>query len=157
MVQIPDAISDLFADRRRAKKRIADYLTSLGIRYESGKAARTFPMVGGKIGRPDFYLPEYDVYVHYWGAVDVRDKGKRDEYVRTTRWKIAQYQKNRVKLISLFPTSMKSLDSVFRAKFTKAVGRDPPDLNADRFCANCGAKTYEGAIYCGVCGRALHW
>ena len=174
MVRIRDLISDIFSDqdygkrsttrrgervKSRGEQRIADYLNSRNIRYKYEKTAKTFPVIGEKISRPDFYLQDYDVYVEYWGMVDVPDKKKREEYVRAMKWKMAQYHKHHIRFISLYPSSLRSLDSVFRAKFREVVGHDmpeKPDMRADRFCAYCGAPIREGAVYCGICGKALY-
>ena len=54
------------AVRSGAEKTIADYFTDNYIVYEYEPV-----LMGGtnheKVMRPDFYLPEYNVYVEYWG------------------------------------------------------------------------------------------
>lgn len=49
------------------------------IKYEYEKPAKD--SFNRRISRPDFYLPEYDVYVEYWGMVDAEDKA-HEERVR---------------------------------------------------------------------------
>jgi hypothetical protein len=53
-----------------------------------------------KISRPDFYLPQYNLLVEYWGLLDSPDPGTRDDYVRTMRWKMAQYNYRQLIILS---------------------------------------------------------
>ena len=49
------------------EKRIADYFERNNICYVYEKEARTKALLfSSKISNPDFYLPDYDVYVEYW-------------------------------------------------------------------------------------------
>ena len=173
MVRIRDLVSDLFANqdygrrsttkrgervKSRGEQRIADYLHSRNIAYKYEKTLKTFPIIGEKISRPDFYLPDYDLYIEYWGMVDVPDKRKREEYIRAMKWKMAQYRKHHIKFISLYPSSLRNLDSVFGTKFKEAVGSDLPKgtpTGTGPFCADCGAKNLPIAVFCGYCGKAL--
>lgn len=102
------------------ERMIADYFFKNKIRYEyerpaTGAANRT-------ISRPDFYLPDYDVYVEYWGMVDTEDKKDRSEYVKGMEWKLARYRENGIRFVSLYPNEIEKLDSVF-AKKLKEAGR----------------------------------
>ena len=55
--------------KSRGEKYIADYFFQKRIRYEYEKPAKTHAWIfAQKISKPDFYLPEYDVYVEYLGA-----------------------------------------------------------------------------------------
>ena len=59
--------------------------------------------------RPDFYLPELDVYVEYWG-------------MNTADYKIGMlkkqqlYQQEGKRLISVYPPDKPRLDSLLRSK-----------------------------------------
>lgn len=75
---------------------------------------------------PDFYLPEYNVYVEYWGLVDADDELTRTRYARNMRKKMAIYHKNNIKFISIYPRNLENLDWIFRAKFRKATGYELP-------------------------------
>src|SRR5437867_733865 len=78
--------------RSRAEQRIAEYFDQNSIRYEyESQIESGFWIFTEKVSRPDFYLPDYDVYVEYWGMVDVDDERKRSEYVRAMKYKMARY------------------------------------------------------------------
>ena len=51
--------------RSRSVKVIADWFYMNGIRYVYEYPA--FDRKGAVISRPDFYLPDYALYVEYWG------------------------------------------------------------------------------------------
>lgn len=114
------------AVRSRAEKTIADYFTDKGIVYEYE------PVLMGGVNheremRPDFYLPEYDVYVEYWGMVSHPDDSKRGEYVEKMRWKMAQYREMNLRVISIEHAELRDFGDVFRGKFEEATGgKFPP-------------------------------
>jgi hypothetical protein len=89
--------------RSRSEKAIADWFSRNGFRYVYEYPA--FDKKGSVISRPDFYLPDYDVYVEYWGLV-----GTGKEYDKTMRWKAAQYRMNGVRVVSLYPDELANLD-----------------------------------------------
>jgi len=91
---------------------IADYFHKHGIKYEYEKPAKDSS--NRKISRPDFYLPEYDVYVEYWGMVNTKEYQKREQYIKSMNWKLARYQENELKLISVYPEDLGDLDSIFQ-------------------------------------------
>ena len=68
--------------KSNAESIIADFLTKNDLRYKYEHR------IWG-IGSPDFYLPDYDVYVEYWGLVNADDERVRAEYVKKMRWKMA--------------------------------------------------------------------
>lgn len=111
--------------KSRSEKRIADYLYRNNIQYEYEKPAFTRGWIfHDKIANPDFYLPEYDVYIEYWGLVDAKNNHVRYEYTRIMKWKMAQYHQNKIKFMSLYPNNMENLDWVFKAKLKEATGID---------------------------------
>jgi hypothetical protein len=75
-----------------------------------------------KISRPDFYLPQYNLFVEYWGLVDSPDARTRDNYIRTMRWKMAQYRKNNIRFVSIYPSNLNDLDYYFKRKFREVMG-----------------------------------
>jgi hypothetical protein len=95
------------------EKMIADYLYSRNIRYEYEKSAIS-AITDRRISRPDFYLPDYDVYVEYWGMVNAEDDDTRREYVKGMKWKMAEYHKNGIRVLSVYPEQLSDLDSVFK-------------------------------------------
>lgn len=142
--------------RSHAEKRIADYFASNGIRYVYERGAQTDALIFKRtFAHPDFFLPDYDVYVEYWGLL-----GASKHYERNMKWKMAQYHRNNIKFISLYPKNLDNLDWVFRAKLKDVTGyvlpRDSPggDTSAN-FCGSCGAATHTPAKFCVRCGRKL--
>ncbi len=142
--------------KSRAEQRIADYFTRQGIRYVYEYGTRTNSLVIKRtFAKPDFYLPDYNVYVEYWGLVDASK-----EYEKNMKWKMAQYHQNRIRFISLYPKNMQNLDWVFRAKFKKELGFELPTLPrraqaGAKYCMNCGTPTVLPARFCAGCGKAI--
>ncbi len=113
------------------EKIIADYLYRNGVRYEYEHSAKTNAWIfSKKISRPDFYLPDHDVYVEYWGLVDADSKRTRSKYSREIRWKMARYHKHGIKFISIYPSNLEGLDWVFRAKFKDVTGISLPSKSS---------------------------
>jgi hypothetical protein len=112
--------------RSKAERLIADYLTSHGIAYQYEWEARTndWFIFSRKISRPDFYLPQYGVYVEYWGLVDSPNSKTRYNYRKSMRWKMAQYHRNNISFISLYPSNLSDLNYYFRRKFREVKGFD---------------------------------
>ncbi len=113
--------------RSIAERKIADYFTKSNINYVYEREAKTKGIFfDSKISSPDFYLPDYDVYVEYWGLVDVGDYETRKRYEKKMRWKMAQYHENKIKFISIYPSNMENLDWIFRKKFKEVMGFELP-------------------------------
>ena len=113
--------------RSRAEQRIAEYFDSIGLRYQYEKELEAGLWIfTEKVSAPDFYLPDYDVYVEYWGMLHVSDDYDRDKYQRTMKYKMGRYYELGVKFISLYPDNLKNLDWIFRKKFKKVTGVDLP-------------------------------
>jgi len=75
------------------ERRICDLLDSEQIKYRYDER---FRILDGYAIRPDFYLPEFDVYIEYWG-MDTAD------YKIGMLKKQKLYQQQGKKLISLYP------------------------------------------------------
>jgi hypothetical protein len=142
--------------RSNSERKIADYFYQNNIHYlyeeEMSKRGQR------RISRPDFYLPDYGVYVEYWGLIDADDSRLRSRYERTMKWKMAQYHANDIKFISIYPRNLDNLDWVFRAKFKEAAGFDlPMGANGMRrkYCANCEKPVEAGSRFCGSCGKGI--
>jgi hypothetical protein len=114
--------------RSKAERVIADYFTRHGIAYyyEAMATTNDWFIFKAKISRPDFYLPQYNLFVEYWGLVDSPDPGTRDNYIRAMRWKMAQYRKNNIRFISIYPSNLNDLDYSFKRKFREAMGFNLP-------------------------------
>ncbi len=93
------------------ERRIADWLASHGIAYRYDARLR---IIEGFQIRPDFYLPEYDVYIEYWGMDTPRYKAgmylKQDLYMHAGK-----------RLISLYPQDKARLDETLRPKLASLV------------------------------------
>ena len=76
------------------------------------------------------------------------------------KWKMAQYHKNRINFISIYPKNMENFDWIFRAKFRETVGFDLPKPSGKgqstaHYCSSCGASIASPARFCVKCGRAI--
>ena len=86
--------------------RIADWLSVHAIAYRYDERYR---ILNGYAIRPDFYLPEFDVYLEYWG-MDTAD------YKIGMLKKQQLYQQEGKRLISIYPDHLATLDAILRAK-----------------------------------------
>ena len=141
--------------KSRAEQTIADYFTRNGIRYEYERGVQTNALIfKTTFARPDFYLPDYNVYVEFWGLADASRN-----YERTMKWKMAQYHRNRINFISLYPRNLDNLDWIFRTKFKQVTGVDLPARSSSfapsRYCSSCGALLTSGGRFCMRCGKPL--
>ncbi len=110
-----------------AEQKIANYLRNQGIDYLYESETRSKGILFSRgISHPDFYLSDYNVYVEYWGLIDAENKRLREEYVRNMKWKMAQYHRNNIKFISIYPSNLSNLDWIFRTKFRQATGFELP-------------------------------
>jgi hypothetical protein len=98
---------------------IAEELSAMGLvfRYDN-----RFRIVKGYAIRPDFYLPEFDVYVEYWGMEDNLD------YRIGMMEKTKLYQQAGKRLISLYAHEKPRLRDALREKLSKhaRVGHPAP-------------------------------
>jgi hypothetical protein len=114
--------------RSGAERQIADYFQSIGMRYEYERELEArFWIFRKKISCPDFYLPDHDVYVEYWGMLGVENRHERAKYERSMKYKMARYHQLGVKFISLYPRDLAHLDRAFRERFTSLTGKSPTD------------------------------
>lgn len=88
------------------ERRIADWLSAhcIAFRYDE-----RFRILSGHAVRPDFYLPELDVYIEYWG-MDTAD------YKIGMLKKQQLYQQEGKPLISIYPSDKARLDTILRQK-----------------------------------------
>ena len=99
------------------ERRIADWLTASGIAY---RYDAKFRIVGEFQIRPDFYLPELDVYIEYWGL-------DTPQYKMSMYKKQTLYQQEGKRLISVYPVDLPRLGPLLAAKlrrFGYDVGAD---------------------------------
>jgi hypothetical protein len=90
------------------ERRIADWLADHGIAYRYDER---FRILSGHAIRPDFYLPEFDVYIEYWG-MDTAD------YKIGMLKKQQLYQQEGKRLVSVHPADKPRLDQVLRTKLS---------------------------------------
>lgn len=106
-----------------AEKRIADYLLKNNINYVyQGEKRIKGLFFNSKINRSYFYLPDYKVYVEYWGLFNSDDYRAREDYVKNMNQKMSNYHKNKIKFIAIYPHNMNDLDWIFKEKFQKVTG-----------------------------------
>lgn len=91
------------------ERRIVEVLAAENIRYRYDER---FRILDGYAIRPDFYLPEFDVYVEYWG-MDTAD------YKIGMLKKQQLYQQQGKKLVSLYPADKPRMRVVFLSKLEK--------------------------------------
>ncbi|MFZ4394835.1 MAG: hypothetical protein ACOYOU_04325 [Kiritimatiellia bacterium] len=93
------------------ERRIAEWLAANRIAYRYDARLR---IIEGFQIRPDFYLPEYDVYIEYWGMDTPRYKAgmylKQDLYMHAGK-----------RLISLYPEDKLRLDTILRDKLSTFI------------------------------------
>ena len=93
------------------EQKISDWLTNHKILYRYDQRYR---IIGNFAVRPDFYLPEFDVYIEYWG-MDTPD------YKIGMLKKLKLYQQEGKKLLSLYPKDKNNLDSILKQKLSKYI------------------------------------
>ena len=108
--------------RSNSERVIADYFSRSGIRYVYERPA-VERWGFRRISWPDFYLADYGVYVEYWGLANLPDGSARSMYESSMRWKMGQYRRNGIRLVSLYPNELGNLDEVFRQKFELVAGK----------------------------------
>jgi len=85
---------------------ITEYLVRQGIAYRYDERIR---IVEGYAIRPDFYLPEFDIYIEYWG-MDTAD------YKIGMLKKQKLYQQEGKRLISIYPEDKQKLNDILRQR-----------------------------------------
>lgn len=88
------------------ERRIADWLTGHGLAY---RYDAKFRIIAEFQIRPDFYLPELDVYIEYWGL-------DTPQYKMSMYKKQTLYQQEGKRLISIYPQDLAGLDRLLATK-----------------------------------------
>jgi hypothetical protein len=88
------------------EKRIAEWLTAHGLAYRYDAKYR---IIGEFQIRPDFYLPELDVYIEYWGL-------DTPQYKMSMYKKQTLYQQEGKRLVSVYPRDLPVLDQLLKTK-----------------------------------------
>ena len=100
---------------------IADELTVMGLEF---RYDNRFRIIKGYAIRPDFYLPELDVYIEYWGMADNLD------YRIGMLEKLKLYQQAGKKLISLHAREKPRLREALREKLNRLQNPSNPRKEA---------------------------
>ena len=95
--------------------RIAEWLTAKGLVYRYDAKYR---IIAEFQMRPDFYLPELDVYIEYWGL-------NTPQYKMSMYKKQMLYQQEGKRLISVYPKDLPTLDQLITSKL-RLFGFNPP-------------------------------
>lgn len=99
------------AVQSQGEKRIAEFLEAEGIAYVYDARYR---VSGADLIRPDFYLPEFDLYIEYFGM-------DTPEYNEKRRRKQVLYQRAGKKLISVSFRDDADLVGVLKAKLARYI------------------------------------
>lgn len=113
--------TDGIAVQSHGEKRIAAYLTAKDIAFTYDERYR---IAGDARLRPDFYLPEFDLYIEYWGM-------NTPDYERNKLRKRILYQRAGKRLISLSFADADRLEQTLEAKLSKYI-RLGPDTEGGR-------------------------
>lgn len=103
--------TDEVAVQSRGEKRIGDWLAARNIRYEYDER---MIVAGDRRIRPDFYLPEFDLYIEYWGM-------NTPEYIANMQDKKVLYQREGMKLISLSYKDLDRLEELLKEKLSRYI------------------------------------
>lgn len=95
------------------ERRIAEFLSRKGVAFRYDER---FRILNGYAIRPDFYLPELDVYIEYWG-MDTAD------YKIGMLKKQKLYQQQGKKLVSIYREDKDRLEDVLRTKLRRLQER----------------------------------
>ena len=99
----------------RGEQRICEWLTAHGLAYRYDSK---FRIISEFQIRPDFYLPELDVYIEYWGL-------DTPQYKMSMYKKQMLYQQEEKRLVSVYPEDLPRLDALLKSKL-RLFGYTPP-------------------------------
>lgn len=107
---------------------IDNYLHHLGLNHEYENTIRII----GKSLKYDWYLPELDVYIEYWGYF-----GK--DYMKRKEEKLDLYRKGKSKLISIEDIMLQDIYSNLETELAKYIEFNEKTA-VKKYCPNCGFK-----------------
>ena len=99
------------AVQSKGERRIANFLAGHRIAYLYDERYR---IAGDVRIRPDFYLPEFDLYIEYWGM-------DTPEYVENMKKKLFLYQRAGKKLISLSFRDFDQIEAILAEKLSRYI------------------------------------
>ena len=103
--------TDGTAVQSAGEKRIADWLAARKIAYVYDER---FRVARDTLIRPDFYLPEFDLYIEYWGM-------DTPEYNANRQKKLWLYQRAGKKLVSISFQDLPNLEAVLSLKLSRYI------------------------------------
>lgn len=110
------------AVQSRGEKRIAEFLERRGLEFVYDERYR---VAGDLLVRPDFYLPEFDLYIEYWGM-------DTQEYLASMRKKKILYQREGKKLISVSYREFDRIESFLAEKLSRYLVLPESQINKSR-------------------------
>lgn len=102
---------DEVAVQSQGERRIGNWLASHVIAYDYDER---MILAGDTRIRPDFYLPEFDLYIEYWGM-------DTPAYVANMRRKRFLYQREGKRLISLSYKDLRNLEELLKLKLSRYI------------------------------------
>ncbi len=121
--------------RSRGEMIIDNHLFRLNIKHEYEGIIK----VNGSSIMYDWFLPDYNVYIEYWGYF-----GK--EYYKRKEEKIKLYKKGKIKLISIEDIMLENIYKNLEKKLEKYISLDKI-RERKIFCPKCGKKLDERFHY----------
>lgn len=110
---------------------IDNYLYHLGIDHEYENTLR----IRGKILKYDWYLPDFDIYIEYWGYF-----GKK--YMKRKQEKLELYRKGKLKLISIEDIMLQDIDLNLQQELSQLIKKNH-FFSHLKHCPNCGSSLDE--------------
>lgn len=121
--------------RSKSERDIANFLFQNGVDYEYEKETN----FGEGVFHPDFYLPEFDIYIEHLSFLD-------DQYVRKTRWKIDQFKMYHKICIYIDEEHMSNIVDVYRVLASKIQHYAKIKLSLDRIMPMFKDIPYTGDV-----------
>ena len=103
------------AVQSQGERRIGDWLEKKGIAYSYDER---YMIARDTRIRPDFYLPEFDLYIEYWGM-------DTPEYVQNMQMKRILYQRAAKKLVSIGWRELDRIEQVLEEKLSRYIRLSP--------------------------------
>lgn len=110
---------------------IDNQLHHLGLDHEYENIIR----IRGKLLKYDWYLPEFDIYIEYWGYF-----GK--EYMKRKVEKLDLYKKGKLKLISIEDIMLKDIYTNLTNELANYIQFNKK-ISTKKHCPNCGSTLDE--------------
>ncbi|MCK9595861.1 hypothetical protein M0R19_01610 [Candidatus Pacearchaeota archaeon] len=105
------------------EKKVAEYFTKKKIKFYVHPVLKVtkrwfiFDVPFKKVKlHPDFFLPEYNIYVEYWGLIE-KEEYKKNNY----DFKKRLYKENDLDVIDIYPKNLNNLDWDFTQKFMSLI------------------------------------